>query len=186
MAWPLWGTLSTKAYNILRFISWLVNSFGGLFCACPWPPPSTCCSSFIIEEVPGGHMASWFSVMLFAHMFSWRKWWAQSLSVFFLFLCFSFSFIFLFFAWERWSCRVQKNAAEKVCRSGPAICILSQSLHSVAVKAAKALFPGLTLNSCSLHPSLMPSSDFHILLIPYCWFRLLSYILALHLHCFQM
>lgn len=171
VAWPLVGTLPTKAYNILRFISWLVNSCGGWFLACPWPPPSTCCSSFIIEEVPGGHMASCFSLMLSACFVDVNG--EHSPSQWFFF--FSFCFIFFFPGKGEVVLCSGMQLEKSACTSGPAICILSQSLHSVA---AKALFPGLTLNSCLLHPSLMPSSDFHILLIPSCWFSLQTYFSA--------
>lgn len=116
VAWPLLGTLPTKApydYDILRFISWLVHSCGGWFLACPWPPPSTCCSSFIIEEVPGGHMASCFSLMLSACFVDVNGEHSPSQWVFFFFI------LFHFFPWERWSCLVQRNAAGKVCLHEP-------------------------------------------------------------------
>lgn len=62
------------------------------------------------------------------------------------------------------------------CMCSLAISILSQLLYSAA--AAKHLFPEPTLNSCSLHLSLMPHSDFHILFIPSCWLRVLRYIFS--------
>lgn len=151
------GKLAYKSSHcVLRYISWLVYLYEGDSLTRPHPLSSTCHSSFIIKEVPGGHMA------------------VVSLLLFCCAVCCSMCFVdmngrVVFFGGGESEVVVWKGMPLKKsgCMLSPAISILSQSLPSAA--AAKHLFPGPTLNSCSPHLSVKPSSESGISFIPSCW-----------------
>ena len=134
----------------LRCISWLVNLYD-LFTH-PRPLSSTCHSSFIIKEVPGGHTA------------------VVCLLLFCCAVCCSTCLVDM-------NDRVVNKAllsavfwkGEVVVWKGMQLSILSQLLPWAA--AAKHLFPGSASNSCSPPLSVKPISESGISFIPLCWMR---------------
>lgn len=109
----------------LRFIIWLVYLYNCDLFWRPDPLSSTCHSSLIIKEVPASHTAV-VCLLLFScavccsTCFLVMNAWVANRAVLSVF-------------WERWSCRAERNVAEKsACIVSPAISFLSQSLHSAA------------------------------------------------------